>query len=532
MVSIEFFVNLDVNTVSMKLFTTSQIAELDQYTIVNEPIRSIDLMERASRKFAERIISKFCTIHRIAVFVGHGNNGGDALAVARMLISGHYVVDVYIPDFGKSPSECFTINLNRLKELADDSHMKIIYFNIFPTISDYHLIIDGLYGSGLTRPLTGFAADLVRHLNQSGVPIVSIDIPSGLMGEDNTNNDRTAIIRASYTYTFQFPKLSFFFKENEEFTGTWAVLPIGLHQEGIQEKKTCWNYIDAKTASGILKPRGRFSHKGTYGHGLLVAGSYGKMGAAILAAKGCLRSGVGLLTVHVPQTGSQIVQTVVPEAMVSIDQSAHLISDIPLNVPYKAIGIGPGLGQAQGPVRALRKLLEAHKAPIVIDADALNILSSNPEMVGLISENSILTPHPVEFDRFAGVAGSGFDRFQNAIKFAQSHHVVLILKGANTLIVFPDGNCWFNSTGNPGMATAGSGDVLTGILTGLLAQGYSPKETAILGVYLHGLSGDFALFDSSMESIIAGDLVENLGKAFNFLKNDPNFGKPEKKVQF
>ena len=489
-------------------------------------------MERASRKFAERIISKFCTIERIAVFAGPGNNGGDALAISRLLISGHYVVDVFIPDFGKTPSECFTVNLNRLKEVTDDSRIKIIYFNLFPSISDYHLIIDGLYGSGLTRPLSGFAADLVRHLNQSGVPIVSIDTPSGLMGEDNTNNDMTAIIKASFTYSFQFPKLSFFFKENEEFTGIWEVLPIGLHPLGIQEKLTRWNYTEVKTAAGILKVRGKFSHKGTYGHALLVAGSYGKMGAAVLAAKGCLHSGVGLLTVHLPQSGSQIMQTVVPEAMVSIDQSDLLISDIALNVPYKAIGIGPGLGQAPGTVLALKKLLETYKAPIVIDADALNILSSNPELLGLIPENSILTPHPVEFDRLAGVAVSGFERLQNALKFAQNHHVVIVLKGAYTAIVSPDGNCWFNSTGNPGMATGGSGDVLTGILTGLLAQGYPPKETAILGVYLHGLSGDFALLDSSMESIIASDLTMNLGKAFTFLKNDPNFGKPEKKVQF
>ena len=516
----------------MKIFTTSQIAELDQYTIVNEPIRSIDLMERASLKFAERIISKFYSIDRIAVFAGPGNNGGDALAVARMLISDHYVVDVFIPDFGKTPTEGFTINLDRLKEVADDSQIKTVYFHVFPYISNYQLIIDGLYGSGLTRTLSGFAADLVRHLNQSGVPIVSIDIPSGLMGEDNTNNDRTAIIKARTTYTFQFPKLSFFFKENEEFIGSWEVLPIGLHPEGISGKLTYWNYTEVQTAAGILKVRGKFTHKGTCGHALLVAGSFGKMGAAVLAAKGCLRSGVGLLTVHLPQSGNQIMQMAVPEAMVSIDQSDHHISDIALKINYKAIGIGPGLGQAPGTIHAFRKLLETHLEPIVIDADALNILSTNPEMLGLISENSILTPHPVEFDRLAGVAGSGFERFQNAIRFAQSHRVIVVLKGAYTSIVFPDGNCWFNSTGNPGMATGGSGDVLTGILTGLLAQGYTPKETAILGVYLHGLSGDFSILGSSQEAIIASDLTKKLGKAFTFLKNDPSFGKPEKKVQF
>ena len=516
----------------MKIFTTSQISELDHYTVVNEPISSLDLMERASLKFFDRFISTFYDIDRIAVFVGPGNNGGDALAISRMLITDNYKVDVFIPDFGRKPSECFTINLNRLKEVTDDSQIKIVYFQLFPYISDYQIIIDGLFGSGLSRPLSGFAADLVRHINKSGIPIVSIDIPSGLMGEDNTNNDLSAIIRASTTYTFQFPKLSFFFKENEEFTGKWEVLPIGLHPAGIAEKPTCWNYSDAKTVARILKPRGTFSHKGTYGHALLVAGSYGKMGAAVLAAKSCLRSGVGLLTVHLPQSGNQILQSIVPEAMVSIDQSDHLVSDIPLKVAYKAIGIGPGLGQAPDTVRAFRKLLETYKSPMVIDADALNILSSNPEMMDLVPKYSILTPHPIEFERFAGVSGSGFERLQNALDLAQKHNIILILKGAYTAIVSPDGKCWFNSTGNPGMATGGSGDVLTGILTGLLAQAYSPTETAILGVYLHGLAGDFAAHTSSMESMIAGDLTENLGKAFTHLKIDTSFGKPKKKVHF
>jgi NAD(P)H-hydrate epimerase len=256
------------------------------------------------------------------------------------------------------------------------------------------------------------------------------------------------------------------------------------------------------------------------------------MGAAVLAAKSCLRSGVGLLTVHLPQSGNQILQSIVPEAMVSIDQSDHLVSDIALKVAYKAVGIGPGVGQAPDTVRAFRKLLETYKSPMVIDADALNILSSNPEMMDLVPINSIFTPHPVEFERLVGVSATGYKRLQNALKFAQNHNIILILKGAYTAIVSPDGKCWFNSTGNPGMATGGSGDVLTGILTGLLAQAYSPTETAILGVYLHGLAGDFAAHTSSMESMIAGDLTENLGKAFTHLKIDTSFGKPKKKVHF
>ena len=449
-----------------------------------------------------------------------------------MLAGKNFKVGVFIPDFGKSQSEGFSVNLERLKDHPEIMTIARINDGELPKLTEYDLIIDGLFGSGLTRPLSGFPARLVKHLNQSRIPIISIDIPSGLMGEDNTGNDQQAIIRAHRTLTLQFPKLAFFFKENEPFTGKWEVLPIGLHPDGIAGKVTPWHYSDLKTAVSVLKPRGTFSHKGTYGHALLVAGSYGKIGAAVLAAKGCLRSGVGLLTVHLTKSGNQIMQTVLPEAMVSIDKSDSFISLIPLQDRYKAIGIGPGIGQDDLTVKALHLLLDNYKAPLIIDADALNILSANPEMVQLLPENSILTPHPVEFERLAGVAESGFDRLKLALKFAHDHRIILILKGAFTAIALPDGNCWFNSTGNPGMATGGSGDVLTGILTGLLAQGYSPRETAILGVYLHGLSGDLALSGSSEEALLAGDLADHLGKAFAFLKRDPDFGKAEKKSQF
>lgn len=515
----------------MKIFTTSQIAELDDYTIVNGPISAIDLMERASLLVAGRIIATFDNTVCMAVFVGPGNNGGDALAISRMLALKDYKVDVFLPDFGKEPSGCYLTNLDRLKGLTKVINIASFIGETLPGLSNYDLIIDGLFGSGLTRPLSGFPAKLVKHLNLSGIPVISIDMPSGLMGEDNRQNDLTAIIQASRTYTFQFPKLSFFFGENERFTGKWELLPIGLHRSWIDQKVSPWHYSDDMAMASLLKPRGTFSHKGTYGHALLVAGSYGKMGAAVLAAKGCLKSGVGLLTVHLPQSGNQIMQTVVPEAMASIDKSEKMISEIVLGGHYKAVGIGPGIGQAECTVNAFRLLLEQYRNPVVIDADALNILSDHPDMLGLVPENSILTPHPIEFERLAGKSGSGLERLLMAKEFSKNHHIILILKGAFTAITLPDGNCWFNSTGNPGMATGGSGDVLTGIITGLLAQGYAPQEAALLGVYLHGLSGDLALSGSSEEALLAGDLTECFGKAFTLLKSNVNFGKPKRNVQ-
>ena len=518
----------------MKFFTTSQIAELDQYTIENEPVEAIDLMERASERLAEWIALYFDSNHRIAVFAGHGNNGGDALAVSRMLASLDYKVDVFIPDFGKKFTDLFSINLNRLKIWVD---VKTINWNPdepLPELHSYDLIIDGLFGAGLSRPLSGFPAQLVKHLNQSGLPIVSIDIPSGLMGEDNIGIDPYSIIHATYTLTLEFPKLSLFFKENAQYTGIWEVIPIGLHPDAIARTETPWHYSDHKSMVSLLKPRTRFSHKGTYGHALLMAGSYGKMGAAVLAAKGCLRSGVGLLTIHIPKSGNQIVQIAVPEAMVSIDKSENLISGIPDLTNYKAIGIGPGIGKANQTAIALELLLENSHAPLVVDADALNLLSENFEMIELLPEGSILTPHPLEFERLAGHAASDFERLKLAISFAKIHRIVLILKGAYTAIVLPDGNCWYNVCGNPGMATGGSGDVLTGVLTGLLAQGYTPEDAAILGVYLHSVSGDFSISDRgiSEESLLASDIADGLGRVFGHLKSDDDFGKAKKKSQF
>ncbi|MEI6677961.1 MAG: NAD(P)H-hydrate dehydratase [Mariniphaga sp.] len=516
----------------MKIFTTAQIAEIDQYTIANEPVEPIDLMERASRQVADWIIARYNVSLRISVFAGPGNNGGDALAVARMLVSANFKADVFIPGSDRNFSACFLTNLDRLKDRTNITTLNWNEPGEFPELLNYDLLIDGLFGSGLSRPLSGFSARLVKYLNNSGIPIISIDLPSGLMGEDNCRNDLDSIIQASFTLTFQSPKLSLFFKENERFTGRWEVLPIGLHPKGIDQTETPWHYSDRGTIASILKPRGKFSHKGTFGHALLVAGSQGKMGAAVLAAKGCLRSGVGLLTVHVPQKGIQILQIAVSEAMVSADETEDYISCIPLLAKYKSVGIGPGIGKAEETADAFGLLLSNYHAPLVIDADALNLLSGYPEMIKLIPADSVLTPHPIEFERLAGHSETDYERVELARNFACLHRVILILKGAYTAIAFPDGSCWFNRTGNPGMATGGSGDVLTGLLTGLIAQGYSSREAALLGVYLHGLSGDLALSGSSEESILAGDLTDNFGRAYTLLKSDPNFGKAKKKNQF
>ena len=339
-------------------------------------------------------------------------------------------------------------------------------------------------------------------------------MPSGLFGEDNSDNDPEKILRADYTLTFQFPKLSFFFPENEAFTGEWIVLDIGLHPDIIASTPTPYYYLSREDVAERIRPRRKFSHKGTYGHAMLISGSCGRMGAAVLASRGCLRSGVGLLTVHVPRLGNDILQTAVPEAMLESDQSDILFSEVPDLSPYSAVGAGPALGTRSNSQKALHTLITTAKIPLVLDADALNMLSLHPEWYDELPEDTVLTPHPKEFERLAGPAENGYQRVHKALEFAVKYKVIVVLKGAHTAITTPAGEVWFNMTGNPGMATAGSGDVLTGIILGLLAQRYEPAAAAMIGVYIHGLAGDLAREERGEEALIASDIIENLGGAF------------------
>lgn len=502
-----------------KIFTSKQIAAIDDFTIKNEPIADIDLMERASLQIANWLIRHISNERELYFFVGPGNNGGDALAVARMMADFNYVCRLYILDFGQLLKGSPAINEKRLREQGKVSIVSLRAGEDFPEIPANALIVDGLFGSGLNRPLEGLVAKLVEYLNDAPAQILAIDIPSGLFGEDNSTNDLDKVIHADFTLTFQFPKLSFFFPEHEQILGNWEVLSIGLHPNSIEETETPYYFLSAECISGKLKGRSRFSHKGTYGHALLIAGAYGKMGAAVLASKSCLRSGTGLLTAHVPHSGAPIIQTAVPEAMCSIDASDLMFTEFPKLDQFSAVGAGPGIGTKSNSQRALKELLSAKPSALVLDADALNILSMHQDWYDLLPENTVLTPHPKEFERLVGPFTDSFIRLQLQREFSQKYKVVIILKGAFTTISFPDGRVCFNTTGNPGMATAGSGDVLTGIVLGLMAQRYSAEDAAVLAVFLHGLAADIAIKSVGQEALISGDITENLGLAFLEIRN-------------
>ena len=498
----------------MKLFSCKQIAEIDCLTMQLEPISSIDLMERASAQIADWLLANVERYQSVLIFAGPGNNGGDALAVARMLAYADYRCTVYLASFGRELKGDPATNWQRLEEQNKVLLKKINSEGDFPEISSESVVIDGLFGSGLNKPLEGLAAKLVQHVNNSGARIISIDIPSGLFGENNLPNIAGDIIKASQTLTLQFPKLSLLFAENERFVGAFTVLPIGLYPRAIEQIESRYHFLTGDFISGKIKKRTKFSHKGTHGHALLIAGSYGKMGAAVLASKACLRSGPGLLTVHIPKKGYEIMQISVPEAMISIDSSETFFSEIQDLAMFSAVGIGPGLGKKAETQKALKLMLLKKSEKLVMDADALNILSENKDWFSLLPETAILTPHPKEFERLAGKSENSFDRLQKQMQFSAAHKVIVVLKGAHTSISFPDGRVFFNSTGNPGMATAGSGDVLTGIILGLLAQSYSAEEAALIGVYLHGLAGDLACTKTGENALIAGDIIEHLGAAF------------------
>lgn len=496
----------------MKLFSTEQIRAWDAYTIEHEPVASVDLMNRAAAAFVDWLARLYPdTARPVWIFAGTGNNGGDGVAVARLLHRQFYTAKVFVCDFGSAHSADFDAQLADLPPHDTVALHTLASPDQFPTVPANVLIVDALFGSGLTRPLEGVWADLVARINALPNEIVAIDLPSGLFADRHTPGP---CIRATRTFSFETPKRAFFFPENAERVGEWAFGSIGLHPKYAEETETNFHVVTRADAQALLRPRPRFSHKGTYGHALLLNGRFGSMGAAVLAAGACLRAGVGLLTAHTPFCGLDILQTRVPEAMCSADSSDTHWTELPDLSRYTAIGTGCGIGLDPQTAQALKRLLQTARVPLVLDADALNILARHPNWFSFLPENTILTPHPKEFERLFGPSKDDFER--NALQRAKAkeHRIFIVLKGAFTATACPDGSCWFNTTGNPGMATGGSGDVLTGLLTGLLAQGYSPHDACLLGVYLHGLAGDLAAAEKSQPGMVAGDLVDFLGKAW------------------
>lgn len=490
----------------LKILTSTQIHDLDAFTIEHEPITSIDLMERACRGVANWLIDRYDAGHKVGVVCGPGNNGGDGLGVARLLKEWGYTVHVWTVE-GGSPSVDFLENRRRLPAAIPVTEVR--------QATDFqpdqmHILIDALFGTGLTKPLKNIFEEVVQKINAQEAIRISIDIPSGLPADAPLQG---VAVHAHHTLTFQLPKLSFLFPSSYPYSGDWEVIDIGLDKRFLKTISTPHFWITRAGVRKLLRKRSRFSHKGEYGHAVLVAGSTGKAGAAVLAARAALRSGVGLLTVQTPTGCNAILQASVPEAMTVPDADVDHISHTVSIEKFNCIGIGPGLGRHQQIDTVLHNYLQAG-LPMVLDADALNSLSQQPQWSKKVPRGSILTPHPGEFQRLVGNWRDDFHRLDLQKELASQTNSVIVLKGACTSITIPDGRVFFNSTGNPGMATGGTGDVLTGMITALLARGYEAEKAAILGVYLHGLAGDLAARELGQESLIAGDLIDFLPIAF------------------
>lgn len=497
-----------------KIFKTSEIIGIDRYTVEHEPIKSLDLMERASEIFTLNLLKKYPDVVDYTVVAGWGNNGGDGLAIARMLQERGKQVTVFsvISSSVRTP-DC-EANVRRWKGPLFEVR-EAHEFNP----ADGTLVIDALFGSGLSRKVEGELGKLIQKINACSGPVVAVDIPSGLMGENNAGNDPRTIVRATCTFTFQFPKLAFMFAENAPYVGEWEVLDIGLHPAIIDRLSTDYYYLTEEFIAGLLPVSEKFAHKGMHGHGLLIAGSYGMMGAAVLSAKAAVRSGIGLLTCHIPQRGNDVIQLSVPEALVERDENEVLFSGPRILTAYRAVGIGPGLGTKRETVEGVKRVLQEWRGMTVLDADALNILASHPEMLDLLHAGCILTPHPKEFERLAGKSENDFERLNKLSIFASRYNVCVVLKGAHTVIASPSRGLCFNMTGNPGMAKAGAGDVLTGVILALAANGMDPWEAAVAGVFAHGLAGDLLAEEKSMRGICAGNLAEMMEKVWKTLEN-------------
>ncbi len=493
----------------MKILTSEQIRRIDAETIKREGIPSLELMKRAATAFYNRFTERFPDKNiSVLIFSGVGNNGGDGLVIARLLHKSGYSLKVCVVEYSDQYSEDCAHNLRRVKA-ENIAYCKIKAEKDIPDMDRYDVVIDGIFGTGLSREVSGIAAQVIGRINESEKPVISIDVPSGLFLERKTS----FAVQATETITFQIPKLALYLPENRDFTGDVRIVDIGLDREAIAEAESYMYFTEMGEIASLLKPLEKFAHKGTEGHALIIGGSLGKTGSVCLAAKAALKTGCGLVTAYLPQCGVPVIQSNFPEAMAIEDQHREHISDIRYSLHPDAIGIGIGMGQHPETQDALHRFLQNNRTPLVIDADGLNILAQHREWISLLPPKTILTPHPKELSRLIGEWSNDYDKIQKTRLFAKENDLVVVIKGAYSLIIDAE-SVYLNSTGTPALATAGSGDVLTGMITSLLAQGYKPTDAARVGVYLHGLTADLTKEQIHPRSFIAGDIIGHIGDAY------------------
>ncbi|MFV9551111.1 NAD(P)H-hydrate dehydratase [Algibacter sp. PT7-4] len=504
----------------MKVFSKEQIYKGDKLTAERQNISSTDLMERAGTQIFNwmhaRMQGAQVPIH---VFCGIGNNGGDGLVLARHLITHGYNVNTFIINCSDKRSKDFLINYDRIKNVTKNWPVLLNCAEDFPEIKPEDIIVDAVFGIGLNRPVDAWVKKLFMHFRASKAFTLAIDIPSGLF-PDKAVEDDDAVVWAGFTLSFASPKLVFFLPETAKYTVQWEVLDIGLDQEFLYTTQTEVELIGKHEVLPNYMPREKFSHKGQFGHALIIGGSYGKIGAVTLASRATLSAGAGLVSAYIPKCGYNILQSAFPEAMVITDTEEEIITNITFNIKPTVIGFGVGVGTDEKTITAFETFLKANTLPLVIDADGINILSKKKALLKLLPEATVLTPHPKELERLIGSWNDDFDKLNKIKAFSKKYKIIIVVKGANSITVFND-KLYVNTTGNPGLSTAGSGDVLTGVITGLISQGYNPLVATIFGVYLHGKSADIAVEDFGYQSLIASHVIDYLGEAYLDLFKQP-----------
>lgn len=499
----------------MKILTSEQIRRIDAETIKREGIPSLELMKRAATAFYNRFTER-CPDKGISVliFSGVGNNGGDGLVIARLLHKSGYGVKVCVVEYNDHYTEDCAHNLRRVKA-ENIAYTKIKAEKDIPDMNGYDAVIDGIFGTGLSREVSGIAAQVIGRINECNKPVISIDVPSGLFLDRKTS----FAVQATETITFQIPKLALYLPENKDFTGDVRIVDIGLNSRAIAEAQSDMYLTETGEIAALLKPLEKFAHKGTEGHALIIGGSLGKTGSVCLASRAALRTGCGLVTAYLPKCGMPVIQSSLPEAMAIEDEHPDHITDIRYSLHPDAVGIGIGMGQHPETQDALHRFLRDNRTPLVIDADGLNILAQHREWVSLLPPKTILTPHPGELSRLIGEWGDDYEKIQKTRLFAGENDLVVVIKGAYSLIIDAE-RVYLNSTGTPALATAGSGDVLTGMIASLLAQGYKPMDAARVGVCLHGLTADLTREQIHPRSFIAGDIIRHIGNAYRKLEKN------------
>ncbi|HTN68231.1 MAG TPA: NAD(P)H-hydrate dehydratase [Dysgonamonadaceae bacterium] len=496
----------------MKILSSKTIRIVDAKTIKYNKISSLELMEAAAVAFFDRFVQKHTNQEKtIAIFCGMGNNGGDGLVLARLLHYAGYKVIVFIVKVRNISSNDYALNLEKVKRTGV-TISNITSAEEIPDLSDIKIVIDAIFGTGLSRELSGLAKKVIISINQERKHVVSVDVPSGLF----LNKQTILAISANETITFQIPKLALFLPDNDKFVGNLTSVDIGLSTKAISEAKTDKYLITSQNLASILKPLNKFTHKGTQGHSLIIGGSLGKIGAISLASKAALKTGCGLVTAFIPQCGTDALQCYFPEAMVIEDKNRFFISSISYNIHPDAIAIGMGMGQNEETKQALYHFLLQSPKTLVIDADALNILAENSDWLSLLQPNTILTPHPAELARLIGNWKNDFEKIESARAFAQKYTIIIVIKGAHTLII-DSNNLYVNSSGTPALATAASGDILSGMIAGLLAQSYEPIIAAQLGVYIHGMTANITSDKINPRAFIASDIIDNIGKVYDIM---------------